>query len=96
MKGHAQNGSNSDLNEQRDMALYHLKAMGEFNADVCEWEQKYTASKTWSNIKTVISMEYARDNKQNKLTTKQFSANEIQEQAEATEELIATLTQGHT
>ncbi len=41
-------------------------------------------------------MEYARENKQNKLTVKQFSANAIQEQAGATEELIATLTWAHT
>ncbi len=37
-------------------------------------------------------MEYAKENKQNKLTTKQFSTNAIQEQAEAMEELIAILT----
>jgi hypothetical protein len=41
-------------------------------------------------------MEYARENKQNKLTAKRFSANAIQEQAEAMEELIATLTEAHT
>jgi hypothetical protein len=78
------------------MALYHLKVTGEFGAAVCEWEQKPTANKTWSNIETFISMEYAKENKQNKLTAKQFSANAIQEQAEATEELIATLTEAHT
>jgi hypothetical protein len=77
------------------MALYHLKATGEFSAAVCKWEQKPTASKTWSSMKTFISMEYARENKQNKLTARQFSANAIQEQAEATEELIATLTEAH-
>jgi hypothetical protein len=54
------------------MALYHLKATGEFDAAVCKWEQKPTASKTWPNIKTFISMEYARENRQNKLTAKQF------------------------
>ncbi len=78
------------------MALYHLKATGEFDAAVREWEQKPTASKMWSNIKTFISMRYAKENKQNKLTTKQFSANAIQEQAETTEELIATLMEAHT
>jgi hypothetical protein len=41
-------------------------------------------------------MEYAKENKQNKLTARQFSANAIQEQAEATEELVATLTEAHT
>ena len=96
MKSLAQNGINSDLNEQRDMALYHLKATGEFDAAVREWEQKPTASKTLSNIKTFISMEYGKEDKQNKLTAKQFSANAIHEQAEATEELIPTLTEAHT
>jgi hypothetical protein len=46
MKSLAQNGINSDLNEQRDVAQYHLKATGEFDATVREWEQKPTASKT--------------------------------------------------
>ncbi len=92
----ARNGINSDLNEQRDMALYHLKATGEFNAAVREWEQKPTASKMWPNNKTFISIEYARESRQNKLTAMQFSANTIQEQAEATKELIATLMEAHT
>ena len=78
------------------MALYHLKATGEFNVAVCQWEQKPTARKTLSNIKTFISMEYGKEDKQNKLTAKQFSANAIHEQAEATEELIPTLTEAHT
>jgi hypothetical protein len=78
------------------MALYHLKATGEFDTAVRKWEQKPTASRTLPNIKTFLSMEYARENRQNKLTAKQFSANAIQEQAEATEELIATLMEAHT
>jgi hypothetical protein len=41
-------------------------------------------------------MENVKENKQNKLTVKQFSANLIQEQAEAMGELIATLTEAHT
>ncbi len=63
------------------MALCNLKATGGFNAAVRKWEQKPTASKTWPNIETFISMEYARENRQNKLTAKLFSANAIQEQA---------------
>ncbi len=38
----------------------------------------------------------SRQNKQNKLTAKNFKANMIEEQAEVTEELIATLTEKHT
>ncbi len=86
----------SDMNKHRDMALYYFKASGEFNAAVREWENKSAADKTWTNIKMFISAEYACKNKQNKLTAKQFKANLMEEQAEVTEELIATLTENHT
>jgi hypothetical protein len=96
MKGLQRNGIASDSNERRDIALFYLKATGEFDAAVREWEAKPAAQKTWANIKTFISAEYAKENKQNKLTAKQFKANAIDEQAEATEELIAALTEAHT
>jgi hypothetical protein len=96
VKGLLRNGITSDPNERRDIALFYLKATGEFNAAVREWEAKPTANKTWANIKTFISAEYAKENKQNQLTAKQFKANVIDEQAEATEELIAALTEAHT
>jgi hypothetical protein len=54
---------NMDMNQLQDMALYHFKASGEFDAAVCEWENKAAADKTWTNIKTFISVEYARKNK---------------------------------
>jgi hypothetical protein len=95
MKGLTQAGINSDLNERRDIALYYLKVAGKFNATVGEWEARPTASKTWANIKTFISAEYAKENKQNKHSAKHFKANAIQGQAEATEELIAALTKNH-
>ena len=60
-------GINSNLNEHCDMALYYLKASGEFNAVVREWEQKPAGQKTWQNIKTFISAEYAKENKRDKL-----------------------------
>ena len=96
MKGLLRNGINSDLNERRDIALFQFKATGEFDPAVREWEAKPAAQKTWANIKTFISAEYAKENKQNKLSAKHFKANAVQEQAEATEELIATLTEAHT
>ncbi len=86
----------SDMNQFQDMALYHFKASGKFDAAVREWENKLAADKTWANIKTFISAEYARKNKQNKLTAKQFKANAMEEQAEAMEERIATMTENHT
>ena len=96
MKGLLRNGITSDPNERRDIALFYLKTTGEFDAAVREWEAKPAADKTWANIKTFISTEYAKENKQNKLTAKQFKANAIDEQAEATEEVIAALTDTHT
>jgi hypothetical protein len=55
------------------------------------------ASSRQNVIKTFISAEYAKENKQNKLTTAtQFKANAINKQVEATEELIAALTEAHT
>ncbi len=77
------------------MVLYYLKAAGEFDATCREWEAKPTVNKTWQNIKTFISAKYAKKNKQNKLTAKHFKANMMKEQTEATEELIATLTETH-
>ncbi len=68
-----QAGINSDLNERRDMALYYLKAAGKFDAAVCKREAKPAANKTWANIKTFISAEYAKENKQNKHTGKRFN-----------------------
>jgi hypothetical protein len=96
IKGLNRAGIVSDLNERRDMALYHLKASGEFDAAIREWEQKPAASKTWTNIKSFIATEYARENKQIKLTTKQYKANALEEQAEATDKFIANLTESHT
>jgi hypothetical protein len=77
MKGLTQAGINFDLNEMRNIALYYLKAAGKFDIAVCKWEAKPTASKTWANIKTFISAEYAKENKQNKHTAKHFKANAI-------------------
>ena len=96
IKGLTRNGINSDLNERKDIALFHLKATGEFDAAVREWEAKPAADKTWANIKTFITAEYAKENKQTKLSAKHFKANAIQEQAEITEEIIANLTEAHT
>jgi hypothetical protein len=95
IQGLTRRGITSNLNKHRDMALFYLKASGEFDAAIQEWEQRPVGQKTRQNIKTFISTEYAK-NKQNKLTAKTFKANMIEEQAEAIEELIAALTENHT
>ncbi len=96
MRGLTWAGINSNLNKHRDMALFYLKATGKFDAAIREWEAKPAADKTWVNIKSFLLTEYAKENKQNKLTAKQFKANAIEEQAEVTEELINTLTENNT
>jgi hypothetical protein len=70
--------------------------LGEYDAAVREWESKTGANKTWPTIKRFISTEYAKENKQNKLTAKQFKENLMEEQAKATKKLIANLTKAHT
>ena len=96
IQGLTRAGITSDLNERRDMALYYFKVTGEFDAAVREWEQKPMEQKTWKNIKTFISTEYAKENRQNKLTARNFKANIVEEQTEVIEELIANLTENHT
>jgi hypothetical protein len=85
-----------DLKETTDTALYYLKSTGEFDAAVHEWKAKSAATKTWQNIKSFMSAEYAKENKQSKLTAKQLRANAVKEQADTTEELIANLTETRT
>ncbi len=51
--------------------------------------------KTWANIKSFISTEYAKENKQNILMARQFKANAIEQQVEAMEEIINALTEKH-
>jgi hypothetical protein len=72
------------------MALFYLKATGEYNPAVREWENKTAANKTWANIKVFTSNEFAKENKQTEVTAKQFKANLIEDQAEITDELINT------
>ena len=74
-------GINSDLNEHQDMALYYLKAPGEFDAADWEWENRPAGQKTWQDIKTFISAKYAKESKQYKLTTKSVKANLLEEEA---------------
>jgi hypothetical protein len=40
IQGLTRAGITSDLNERRDMALYYLKASGEFEAAVRDWENR--------------------------------------------------------
>ena len=68
IQGLTRPGINSDLNKRHDITLFYLKASGEFDAAVRDWENRPANQKSWQNIKTFISVEYAKENKQNKLT----------------------------
>jgi hypothetical protein len=57
-----------DLKDQTNMPLYFLKNSGKFDVAVREWKSKPTAQKTWANIKTFISTEYSKANKQTNKT----------------------------
>jgi len=96
MKQLTRAGIMSDLKERTDMALYYFKNTGEYDVAVREWKAKPVAKNMWANIKLFMSTEYAKENKQNKQTAKQLKVNATEEQAEATEELIANLTEAHT
>jgi hypothetical protein len=73
-----------------------LESLQRIRCSSREWENRPVGQKTWQNIKTFISAEYAKKNKWNKLTAKNFKANMIKEQAEAMEELIVALTEQRT
>lgn len=45
MKTLTRNRITSDLNERRDIALFHLKATGEFDPAIREWESKQQQKK---------------------------------------------------
>jgi len=75
IQGLTRAGINSDLNERRDMALYYLKASGEFNAAVREWENRPTVNKTWQNIK--LSSQLNMQKRTNKTSSPQRISKQI-------------------
>jgi hypothetical protein len=49
IQGLTRAGIISDLNKRHDMALYYLKASGEFDAAIRDWENRPAGQKTWQN-----------------------------------------------
>ena len=78
-------------------ALKNFKDAGDFDAAIREWEARPAALQTYANLKTVMCMEFSKLNRQDSTTaraTGHASANNIMEEmAQATEELIAELTE---
>ncbi len=80
-------------------ALKGFKDAGDFDAPIREWEARPVAMQTYENLKIVMCTEFAKLNRQDSTTarsTGHASANSVAEEyAQATEELVAELTEKH-
>ena len=80
-------------------ALKSFKDAGDFDAPIREWEARPVATQTYENLKIVMCTEFAKLNRQDLTTarsTGHASANSVAEEyTQATEELVAELTEKH-
>ena len=80
-------------------ALKSFKDAGDYDQVIREWEARPIATQTYVQFKTVMSTEFSKLNRQDSTTaraTGHGSANNIvEEMAQATEELVAELTEKH-
>lgn len=79
-------------------ALKAFKDAGDFDAPIREWEARPVAFQTYANLKIVMCTEYTKLNRQDATTaraTGHASTNAVEEFAQATEELVAELTEKH-
>jgi hypothetical protein len=79
-------------------ALKSFKDAGDFDAPIREWEARPVAMQTYENLKVVMCTEFVKLNRQDATTaraTGHASANAVGEYAQATEELVAELTEKH-
>ena len=87
--------------DERAMMLKALKCFrdaGDYDAPIREWEARPPAAQTYPNLKTMMSLEYSKLHRQDTTTaraTGHASANAVEEFAQATEELVAELTEKH-
>ena len=94
--------ANVQVDERATMAkaLKSFKDAGDFDAPIREWEARPIATQTYANLKTLMCAEFAKLNWQDSTTAKatgHASANNVvEEMAQATEELVAELTERHT
>jgi len=87
--------------DERAMMLKALKCFkdaGDYDAPIREWEARPAASQTYANLKTMMSMEFSKLNRQEATSARangHASVNAVEEFAQATEELVAELTEKH-
>jgi hypothetical protein len=89
--------------EERSMivkALKSFKDAGDIDAAICEWEARLVATQTYANLKVVMCVEFSKLNRQDATTARMTGHasvnNVVEEMAQATEELLAKLTEWHT
>jgi hypothetical protein len=93
--------ANVQVDERAMMAkaLKCFKDAGDFDPAIREWEARPVAMQTYANLKVLMCAEYAKLNRQDSTTaraTGHASANNVVERlAQATEELVAELTEKH-
>ena len=91
--------ANVQVDERAMMAkaLKSFKDAGDFDAAIREWEVRPAATQTYANLKTIMNTEFTKLNRQDVTTaraTGHGSANNVVEEvAQATEELVAELTE---
>jgi hypothetical protein len=81
-------------------SLKSFKDAGDFNAPLREWEARPAAVQTYANLKVLMCAEYSKLNRQDSTTARATGHatvnNVVEEMAQATEELVAELTEKHT
>jgi hypothetical protein len=93
--------ANVQVDERAMMAksLKSFKDAGDFDAPLREWEARPAAVQTYANLKILMCAEYSKLNRQDSTTaraTGHAANNVVEEMAQATEELVAELTERHT
>ena len=90
---------NIDRMAMMNKALKCFKDCGNFDPAIREWEARPAATQTWDNLKNLMTTEYSRAHRQDTTSARAAgygSANNIvKELADATEEIIANLTDKH-
>lgn len=93
--------ANVQIDERAMMvkALKSFKDAGDFDPAIREWEMRPAAAQTYANLKVVMCTKFSKLNRQDATTaraTGHASANNVvEEMAQATEELVAELTERH-
>jgi hypothetical protein len=90
---------NIDRMAMMNKALKCFKDCGKFDPAIREWEARSVANQAWDNLKALMTTEYSRAHHQDSTSAQAtgYAAanNVVEELAEATEEIIANLTNKH-